>query len=152
MSKASSTFLDRLARLREESEARSAAISEQFQRAQAERTHRAQEQLQAAREQSAKMKKFLAEREKEEEDADPAAKNHWLQRPEAREETFEFGSEEFAVEEESPAPSVDEAPPAPPPVELPDPQTAPTPPPRREPEPAEEFDDDDFSQNSWMVD
>ncbi|WP_043536090.1 hypothetical protein [Saccharomonospora cyanea] len=137
--------------------ARSAAIAEYGKQVTQKLAANTLEHLQSMRKHAAEAQKRKAEHEKQQgEEDDPTAKNQWLQRREGRDETFQFGQEGAGEAADSPAAarSTEErtvAPPVSPPVPVPRRQQPPASgPARRETRPADDFDDDDFSNNSWL--
>ncbi len=68
---------------------------------------------------------------------DPAARNEWLKRAPKPDETFSFTEPADAVDEEAP-PAAEAA------------RPEPTPAPRRGRHRQDDFDDDDFSNNTWL--
>ncbi|WP_143827443.1 hypothetical protein [Saccharomonospora viridis] len=85
-----------------------------------------------------------AEQRREEKD-DPNAKNQWLQRREAEDSTFQFGEAEEAEPEPTPQPAAAPAPPAEPPQRE---QVSTQP--QSKKRPADDFDDEDFSNTNWF--
>ena len=103
------------------------------------------EESERMREQNERMCKELDEHSQARAEAkdDPAAKNEWLKRTPGRENTYQFGESEEPAYEPPPA--------APPTIPDATERTDRTPAPRRgRHSRQDEFDDDDFSNNSWL--
>ncbi len=143
MTNADPKLLERLSQITSQAHARSAAIADRARRQAQELAERAEQRRQANEERSKELDQQAEQRRVEKDD--PTAKNQWLQRSETQDLTYRFGEDDA---QETPAQ------PAPPPVpalEQPKPLEQP---PRerrgRHARPVDDFDDDDFSNNSWM--
>ncbi|EHY90134.1 hypothetical protein ACWGRK_00540 [Saccharomonospora azurea] len=161
--KVDSKLIEQLRQNQAALKARSAAIAEHGKQVTQKLAANTLENLQSMRKHAAEAKKRQAELDKQKDDeADPTAKNQWLQRREGGDDTFQFGQQDDDEAADVPAAKRAEenkpvAPPAPPPAPAPQTQQSavsdPAPAARakhRAPRPADDFDDDDFSNNSWL--
>ncbi|CAM2862780.1 hypothetical protein SAXI111661_05275 [Saccharomonospora xinjiangensis] len=153
-SKADPTFIERLRAIQSATRARSEAIAEHTRRTSEKLAERSQQHLQAMRTHIAEADKRRAEYLQQQAQDDAAAKNQWLKRREVSEATYDFGASEGIEEDTAPQRPVPPAPVAPPtPTAMEFPRAQPQPnsvSPRRENRQPNHFDDDDFSNNSWM--
>lgn len=133
-SSADPALVERLAETRTRVHDRSAGISEQVKQQSQALAAADEERRQANIEHSAELDRRAAERAEGKED--PAAKNQWFQRAEPRDTTFRFGDADEEPDSEPASPSW----PPEPVVEQP----------RGRHSRDADFDDDDFSNNSWL--
>ncbi|WP_197320680.1 hypothetical protein [Saccharomonospora sp. NB11] len=155
--RADTRLIDQLRQNQAALAARSTTIAEHNKQVLEKISANTHKHLQSMRERAAEVEKRKAEyeKQKQEEEPDPAAKNQWLQRRESRDETFQFDQGEDSEPAESPNQRSTEVKPSAPPVPSPPPapaaqQSAASTPAGQKSRPADDFDDDDFSNNSWL--
>ncbi len=154
MTSGGSRLAERFGQLRAEARAAAAAVHDRAQKASEEAAQRLRERDKVTEQ---RLQELAERREqaKAKKEQDPNANNQWLQRRDTQDETFRFGT---AEEAEQPGPT--RTPPPPPAFAPPreDPPVAPQPEPpapaarakHRAPRPADDFDDADFSNPSWL--
>ncbi|PRX43987.1 hypothetical protein B0I33_113153 [Prauserella shujinwangii] len=147
ISGADPALVQRLAETQNRVRDTSAGIAERVREQSRAVTEAAEQRKEANARHSAELDRRAEERQGGKDD--PAARNQWLQRTETRETTYRFGDDEPAAEASGPQP----APRSPEPLPPPQPPLPPREPvsrgrhAQRDPD----FDDDDFSNNSWLT-